>query len=95
MFLKPTLDRLDADTDEPPGDGEMIVVAFDPGRFMTSQEVSLLTRDKDQYFTLYQEIIDKTGMKVSISSTFYKQLFHAKVLFSAFPYLKLMFVYFL
>ena len=88
MLLKPTLARLDADTDEPPGNGEMIVVAFDPGRFITSQEVSLLTRDKDQYFTLYQEIIDKTGMKVSISSTFHNQLFLARVLFSSFPYLK-------
>jgi hypothetical protein len=46
------------------GSGELIVMAYDPGRFITSHEVSLVENTKNQYYTLYQEIVDKTGMKV-------------------------------
>jgi len=54
MMVKLTPDSMDAVSDEAPGNGEIIVVAYDPGRFMTSQEVSLVTSAKDEYFTLYQ-----------------------------------------
>jgi hypothetical protein len=66
MMVKSTPDSMDAVSDEAPGSGEIIVVAYDPGRFMTSQEVSLVTSAKDEYFTLYQVS--------SMSLRFYKQL---------------------
>ena len=48
-------------TEIEPGDGELVVVAFDQGRFLTSQEIAIVTREKNEYYTLDQEIIDKTA----------------------------------
>ena len=46
-----------------PGHDEVVVVAFDRGRFMTSQEVGIVAIDKNEFYTLDQEIIDKTAIK--------------------------------
>jgi hypothetical protein len=43
--------------------GDIVVVAYDPGRFLTSQEVGLVNLYKIEYFTLGQEIVDKTSFK--------------------------------
>ena len=41
----------------------MVVVAYDPGRFLTSHEIGLVNIYKNEYFTLGQEIVDKSGIQ--------------------------------
>ena len=44
--------------------GDIVVVAYDPGRFLTSLEIGLVNMYKNEYFTLGQEIVDKSGIQI-------------------------------
>ena len=53
------------------GVDEMVVIAFERGRFLTSQEPSIITREKNEYFTFTQEVIDKVKIKEIVNCTEY------------------------
>ena len=53
------------------GVDEMIVVAFEKGRFLTSLEFTIVTREKNEYFTFTQEVVDKSKIKDIANCTEY------------------------
>ena len=54
------------------GLNEMLVVVFERGRFLTSPEIGLVTREKNEYYTFTQEVVDKAEIKHIINCTNYK-----------------------
>ena len=55
------------------GIDEMVVIAFERGRFLTSQEPSIITREKNEYYTFGQEVIDKVKIKEIVNCTEYTE----------------------
>jgi hypothetical protein len=55
------------------GIDEMVVIAFERGRFLTSQEPSIITREKNEYYTFSQEVIDKVKIKKIVNCTEYTE----------------------
>ncbi len=55
------------------GINEMIVVAFEKGRFLTSPELAIITREKNEYFTFTQEVVDKSKIKDIANCAEYEQ----------------------
>ena len=55
------------------GVNEMLVIAFEKGRFLTSLEFTIVTREKNEYFTFAQEVVDKSKIKDISNCTEYNQ----------------------
>ena len=55
------------------GVDEMVVIAFEKGRFLTSLELSIITREKNEYYTFTQEVVDKVKIKDIVNCTEYTE----------------------
>ena len=55
------------------GVNEMVVIAFEKGRFLTSLELSIITREKNEYYTFTQEVVDKVKIKHIVNCTEYTE----------------------
>ena len=55
------------------GVDEMVVIAFEKGRFLTSLELSIITREKNEYYTFTQEVVDKVKNKDIVNCTEYTE----------------------
>jgi hypothetical protein len=55
------------------GVDEMVVMAFEKGRFLTSLELSIITREKNEYYTFTQEVVDKVKIKHIVNCTEYTE----------------------
>jgi len=65
------------------GINEMIVIAFEKGRFLTSLEFTVVTREKNEYFTFTQEVVDKSKIKDIANCTDYTKEAVQKFRFSS------------
>ena len=55
------------------GVDEMVVIAFEKGRFLTSLELSIITREKNEYYTFTPEVVDKVKIKDIVNCTEYTE----------------------
>ena len=53
------------------GLNELVVVAFEQGRFQTSQTMAIITRDKNEFYTFSQETVDKKDIKDIVNCSEY------------------------
>jgi hypothetical protein len=53
------------------GRNELVVVAFEKGRFQTSQAMAIITRDKNEFYTFSQETVDKKDIKEIVNCSEY------------------------